>query len=63
MVEQFVSKEVSKEIESAVAAAPWWIPVNHSNWRHPEGIDSNWTSRVRCGQMCDGFCLKDLLCW
>ena len=30
---------------SAVAAAPWWIPVDGSDWLHPEGPDSNLTSR------------------
>ena len=25
------------EIEQAVAAAPWWVPVNLSDWAHPEG--------------------------
>lgn len=45
VVEQFVSKELSSKIESAVAAAPWWIPVDGSDWLHPEGPDSNLTSR------------------
>lgn len=38
VVEQFVSPEISKQITSAVAAAPWWIPVDKSDWAHPEGI-------------------------
>jgi len=45
VVEQFVSAEESAKITNAVAAAPWWIPVDHSSWRTPEGIDSNLTSR------------------
>lgn len=45
VVEQFVSQEVSAGINSSVAAAPWWIPVPHSTWDHPEGADSNLTSR------------------
>jgi hypothetical protein len=24
-----------------VAAAPWWVPVNNSDWRHPEGPGSD----------------------
>jgi len=23
-----------------VAAAPWWLPVNNSDWRHPSGPGS-----------------------
>jgi len=23
-----------------VAAAPWWLPVNNSNWKHPAGPGS-----------------------
>eukprot|EP00055_Hartaetosiga_balthica_P003427 m.7729 g.7729 ORF g.7729 m.7729 type:complete len:414 (+) comp2900_c0_seq1:34-1275(+) len=45
VVEQFISEEVSAKIESAVAAAPWWLPVDGSDWRHPEGPDSNLTAR------------------
>lgn len=45
VVEQFVSPEVSSKITTSVAAAPWWIPVPYSDWAHPEGIDSNITSR------------------
>jgi len=45
VVEQFVSKVESAKITSAVAAAPWWVPVDKSDWQHPEGRDSNLTSR------------------
>lgn len=24
-----------------VAAAPWWLPVEKADWRHPEGPDSS----------------------
>jgi len=44
-VEQFVSAAESAKISSAVAAAPWWVPVDKCDWRHPEGPDSNLTSR------------------
>jgi len=23
-----------------VAAAPWWLPVNDTDWRHPYGPDT-----------------------
>eukprot|EP00038_Savillea_parva_P001533 m.104798 g.104798 ORF g.104798 m.104798 type:complete len:427 (-) comp10537_c0_seq3:80-1360(-) len=49
VVEQFVSPEVSSKIESAVAAAPWWIPVPHSYWARPEGIDSDLGANSRLG--------------
>eukprot|EP00039_Didymoeca_costata_P010941 m.149474 g.149474 ORF g.149474 m.149474 type:complete len:469 (+) comp15012_c0_seq5:94-1500(+) len=41
VVEQFVSRDISTGIKTAVAAAPWWIPVNGSDWRHPEGPDTD----------------------
>lgn len=28
-----------------VAAAPWWVPVNGADWRHPEGPDSDLKDR------------------
>ena len=37
LVEQFVSQAESAKITSAVAAAPWWVPVDLSDWKHPEG--------------------------
>jgi len=40
-VEAFLSKEVNEAITQAVAAAPWWLPVNGSNWRHPNGPDTD----------------------
>ena len=45
VVEAFLSAEVSKGIDSAVAAAPWWLPVQGSDWRHPEGPGTNLTGR------------------
>eukprot|EP00035_Acanthoeca_spectabilis_P025382 m.458202 g.458202 ORF g.458202 m.458202 type:complete len:425 (+) comp21443_c0_seq1:19-1293(+) len=46
-VEQFVSPEISAQIDSAVAAAPWWIPVPKSYWARPEGSDSNLSKSSR----------------
>jgi hypothetical protein len=46
-VEQFVSPAVSASIDSAVAVAPWWIPIPHSHWAQPEGIDSNLSASSR----------------
>eukprot|EP00043_Microstomoeca_roanoka_P007480 m.71924 g.71924 ORF g.71924 m.71924 type:complete len:437 (-) comp13840_c0_seq3:56-1366(-) len=46
VVEQFISKEVSSTITSAVANAPWWLPVSGSYWKHPEGVDSDLTGRM-----------------
>lgn len=46
VVEKFISPEVSKGIQSAVAAAPWWLPVQGASWKYPEGPDSNITMRM-----------------
>lgn len=35
--EPLLSDDVKSKITQAVAAAPWWVPVNGSNWKHPEG--------------------------
>ena len=40
-MDYFVSEETIKNIKQAVKAAPWWVPVNGANWRHPEGADSS----------------------
>eukprot|EP00052_Salpingoeca_macrocollata_P012306 m.95240 g.95240 ORF g.95240 m.95240 type:complete len:386 (-) comp18421_c0_seq2:50-1207(-) len=45
-VEQFISEEIKRNITSSVAAAPWWLPVNGSNWKHPEGPDTNVSDRL-----------------
>ena len=34
-----------EEIKQAVADAPWWLPVDGADWRHPEGPDSDIKSR------------------
>lgn len=36
-----ISNETKSKIDQAVAQAPWWLPVDGADWRHPEGIDSN----------------------
>ncbi|UYV66254.1 SUMF1 [Cordylochernes scorpioides] len=35
--ERLLSKNVKEKITEAVAAAPWWLPVDRADWRHPEG--------------------------
>jgi sulfatase modifying factor 1 len=34
-----VPKAIKSKITQAVAGAEWWLPVNGSYWREPEGID------------------------
>ena len=31
------SPEVSSNVTSSVAGAPWWLQVHGADWRHPEG--------------------------
>ncbi|XP_039693885.1 formylglycine-generating enzyme isoform X2 [Pteropus medius] len=38
--EGMLSEQVKTNIQQAVAAAPWWLPVKGADWRHPEGPDS-----------------------
>ncbi|XP_058419432.1 formylglycine-generating enzyme isoform X1 [Diceros bicornis minor] len=38
--EGMLSEQVKTDIQQAVAAAPWWLPVKGANWRQPEGPDS-----------------------
>lgn len=42
--EGLLSEETKEKIEQAVAQAPWWLPVDKADWRHPEGPSSNITS-------------------
>ena len=37
--EHAISKEIKDAIKNQVAAAPWWLPVEKADWRHPEGPD------------------------
>lgn len=36
-----LSDATRKTLTQAVASAPWWVPVNGADWRHPEGPDSS----------------------
>lgn len=36
-VEALIPDDVKKSITQAVAAAPWWLPVDKAFWRHPNG--------------------------
>ncbi|XP_072307606.1 formylglycine-generating enzyme [Eucyclogobius newberryi] len=44
--EGLLSDAVKSEINRAVAAAPWWLPVKGADWKHPEGKDSNIIDRL-----------------
>ncbi|XP_006897144.1 PREDICTED: sulfatase-modifying factor 1 [Elephantulus edwardii] len=44
--EGMLSEQVKTDIQQAVAAAPWWLPVKGANWRHPEGPDSTVLHRL-----------------
>lgn len=35
---------MKKVIKNAVAAAPWWLPVDRADWRHPNGPGTNFKS-------------------
>ncbi|XP_060080959.1 formylglycine-generating enzyme-like [Ylistrum balloti] len=41
VMDKYVSEEVMKDIKQAVQGAPWWVPVDGADWRHPYGIDSS----------------------
>ena len=45
VAEFFLSEEVKAGITDAVAAAPWWLPVDGASWLHPEGPDSSIEAR------------------
>ncbi|XP_075687996.1 formylglycine-generating enzyme [Rhinoderma darwinii] len=45
--EGLISEEVKSEIDKAVAAAPWWLPVKGADWKHPEGPDSDILERMK----------------
>uniref|UniRef100_A0A8C5N1K1 Formylglycine-generating enzyme n=1 Tax=Leptobrachium leishanense TaxID=445787 RepID=A0A8C5N1K1_9ANUR len=42
----FISEEIKRAIDKAVAAAPWWLPVKGADWRHPEGPDASISDRM-----------------
>ena len=43
--EQMISPEIEATITQAAAAVPWWLPVQGSDWRHPEGPDRDLDGR------------------
>ncbi|GAB6028067.1 Formylglycine-proteinrating enzyme [Chamberlinius hualienensis] len=46
VLESRLSEDVKSKITQAVAAAPWWLPVEGADWIHPEGPDSNINTRM-----------------
>jgi len=44
--EYFLSAETKAGISQAVAAVPWWLPVEGATWWHPEGPDSSLEGRA-----------------
>ncbi len=47
--ERMISPEIESKITSAVAAVPWWLPVEGADWLHPEGPDRD--VRTEAGRM------------
>ena len=45
VLDSALSAETRARIRSAVAAAPWWVPVDGADWRHPAGPDSDLAGR------------------
>ncbi|KAA0186468.1 hypothetical protein HAZT_HAZT007614 [Hyalella azteca] len=41
VMELELTHAVKSTITQAVAAAPWWLPVKGTDWRHPTGPDSS----------------------
>lgn len=46
VLEKLLSDTVKESITQAVAAAPWWLPVEKADWKHPYGPDSNIDHRM-----------------
>ncbi|XP_064489061.1 formylglycine-generating enzyme-like [Ornithodoros turicata] len=46
VLDSAISEATKSGITQAVAAAPWWLPVNGADWRHPEGPDSSIDERM-----------------
>ncbi|KAK3803123.1 hypothetical protein RRG08_028042 [Elysia crispata] len=46
VMDLYVSEETKSKITQMVAAAPWWLPVDGADWRHPEGPDSDLRDRM-----------------
>ena len=43
---QFVSRRETRRVTQAVAEAPWWWRIDGSDWRHPDGRDSDLGGRM-----------------
>ncbi|KAK6176335.1 hypothetical protein SNE40_014638 [Patella caerulea] len=46
VMDVYLSEDVKNAITQAVAAAPWWLPVDGAYWRIPEGKGSNIKNRM-----------------
>ncbi|XP_052285712.1 formylglycine-generating enzyme-like [Dreissena polymorpha] len=46
VMETYLDKKVLEKVTQAVAAAPWWLPVDGADWRHPEGPDTSIEDRM-----------------
>ncbi|XP_023244271.1 sulfatase-modifying factor 1-like [Centruroides sculpturatus] len=46
VLDNLISEDTKKRITQAVAAAPWWLPVEGADWQHPEGKDSTIKDRM-----------------
>lgn len=46
VMDLYISEETKAKITQMVAAAPWWLPVDGADWRHPEGPDTNILNRM-----------------
>lgn len=46
VADYYLSDSLKEEIQQAVAGAPWWLPVEGADWRHPEGLHSNLDGRM-----------------
>ncbi|XP_012235697.1 formylglycine-generating enzyme isoform X2 [Linepithema humile] len=44
--EDLLTQNTKDKIDKVVAQAPWWLPVKQASWQHPEGPDTNITSRM-----------------
>lgn len=46
VVEPQIPDATKDSITQSVMAAPWWLPVNRSDWRHPNGPLTNITKTM-----------------
>ncbi|XP_046371784.1 formylglycine-generating enzyme-like [Haliotis rufescens] len=46
VMDKYLSEEELQKITQAVAAAPWWLPVDGADWRHPEGPKTSIKERM-----------------